>query len=240
MATTKTLEHPAIEITPSGSAIITPMQRSFVLCLVMLCGCGASTSPLVEGAELGATDARDAGIRDAGLAPDSGPTPTGLVFRLSFRSDVGGADAIYAQESTSSREGPGWLSVRTSSGAPLELVGRCDLCECSASSTSCSSCPRCGPPPDLVRALSGSGEVIEHHWDLLVHETGTCDAGELALCAATPTLALPGDYVATFCWSDTSTGVGLGQTIGASSCQDVPFRLPDEDGVVEDAVCFCG
>lgn len=212
------------------------MRLPLCLALLLLGACGASTSPLVE-APVDAGGA-DAGRLDGGA--DAGPPPVGLVFRLSFRSDVGAADVLYAQESSSSREGPGWLSVRAADGTALELTGRCDLCECPASGTACLSCPRCGPPPDIVRALSGAGGSIEHLWDGRAHTTGTCDLGELALCAAPPASAPPGDYVATFCWSGTTSGVGLGQTIGISSCDEVPFHLPDADGIIEDAVCFCG
>lgn len=169
--------------------MIAPMTRAAYICLATLCGCGAATSPLVESGDLDASILDDAGRVDAPIALDAGPAPDGLVFRLSFLSDVGGADAIYVQQATSSREGPGWLSLRASSGAPMAITGRCDLCACSTGSPICIDCPRCGPPPDIVRMLSGAGERIEHHWDLLVHDVGTCDAGELALCASTPTLA---------------------------------------------------
>lgn len=221
------------------------MKRLLVPSLALVCACGAATSPIVERDDAaagrdGGTAARDAGRTDAGLARDAGPPPDGLVFRLSFRSKFGASETIYAQRSSSSREGPGWLTVRTAGGGALAIVGRCDLCDCPASGGACLECPRCGPPPDDVRQLVGTGDLIEHRWDGLVHTTGTCDAGELALCSAPPTRAPPGDYVASFCWSTVATGVGMGHTVGMSTCDEVAFRLPDDDGVVEDPVCFCG
>lgn len=217
------------------------MKASLYASVVLLCACGAATGPLVDETPLDSGPlAPDAGRFDSGLPIDAGTRPDGLVFRLSFRSDVGDGESIYAQESTSSREGPGWLSLRTAGGEALDISGRCDLCACPDSGGLCVGCPVCGPAPDVVAALSGAGGVIEHRWDGLVHTTGTCDAGELAICSAPPTLAPPGDYKATFCWSAMATGVGMDQTIGMSSCEDVPFHLPDEDGLVEDAVCFCG
>jgi hypothetical protein len=210
------------------------MKHSLVVCLAMLAGCGASTSPLVETVDVDGGLAVDAGRRDAG------PSTDGLVFRLVFRSDVGSADTFYVQEATSAREGPGWLTVRTAAGANVELEGRCDICDCPTSGGSCLDCPRCGPPPDIVRGLSGVGDVIEHRWDLRVHDTGTCASVELALCSAAPTVAPPGDYVATFCGSGTTSGIGPGQVIGTPECVDVAFHLPDDDGIVGDVVCWCG
>lgn len=213
------------------------MKRAFSASLWLLCGCGAATSPLVD-LDAGATPP-DAGrsVADAGAA-DAGSRPDALVFRLSFRSDVGAGESIYAQQSTSAHDGPGWLSVRTAAGATVHIVGRCDICDCPTSSGGCLTCPVCGPPPDVVRELSGAGDLIEHRWDQVVHPSGSCGPG--AVCSAPPTPAPPGDYVATFCWSTEATGVGMGHTVGMSACDDVPFRLPDDDGVVEDPVCFCG
>lgn len=221
------------------------MNRAACVLLLVLCACGAATSPIVGLDGGGSTrdagaPSRDAGRADSGARLDAGTRPEGLVFRLSFRSDVGGADSIFAQQSTSSREGPGWLSVRTAAGSSLAIVGRCDLCDCPTAGGRCVGCPVCGPPPDFVVQLFGTGDLVEHRWDGLVHDTATCDSGELALCSAPPTAAPPGDYVATFCWSTVATGVGMGAMVGMSTCDDVTFHLPDDDGVVEDPVCFCG
>ncbi len=222
------------------------MNRAWCACCLLLGACGAATSPIVDrdagaSARDAASPARDAGSRaDAGLALDAGPPPDGLVFRLSFRSKFGASESIYAQQSSSSRDGPGWLSVSGADGRRLDISGRCDICDCPTAGGRCMECPRCGPPPDVVRLLTGAGDLIEQRWDGLVHTTGTCDSGELAICAAPAAVAPPGEYVATFCWSQTATGVGMGHTVGMSTCDDVHFVLPDDDGVVEDPVCFCG
>lgn len=217
--------------------------------LVLFCGCGAATAPVVDEApDGGRPDAAradggpivtDAGRADLGVAPDAGPRPDGLVFRLSFRSDVGAAETIFVQSSTSSHDGPGWLSIQNAAGEELDFVGRCDLCPCASSGGACVGCPRCGPPIDVVGALSGDGTLVEHRWNLLMHTVDTCDAGELAICAAPPAPAPTGDYIATFCWSETRSGEGP-DLVGFVTCEEIPFQLPDDDGVVENAVCFCG
>src|SRR5688572_12861007 len=212
-------------------------MRGLMLGVLLFAGCGAATRPVVD--------------EDAGTEPeiDSGPTrrdsgaPPGeeLIFRLSFLSKFGSMEQLFVQESSSLGEGPAWLSVRSAeSGAPVEIVGRCDLCECPTAGDRCLTCPRCGPPPDVVRRLDGAGDRIDFRWDQQVHITGVCDAGELAICSERPFLVRPGEYIATFCWSVMATGEGMGHTVGMTVCNDVPFRLPDADGIVEDEVCFCG
>ena len=223
-------------------------RAAISLTAALLAGCGAATGTLDE-EDAGASAAADGAAHDAAprsdaaVTRDSGPVPGHLLrFRLSFRSKFGASESLFVQQSSSSREGPAWLTVNRADGVALPIVGRCDLCDCPAPDEGmmCRSCPICGPPPDIVVALSGEGSALDFDWDCLLHPNGFCDTGELGICAAPPELIPDGSYTAVFCWSLEATGVGMGHTVGMTACDEVPFTIPDDDGIVEDAVCACG
>ena len=157
-----------------------------------------------------------------------------MLFRLSYDSDV--PDSIFVQSGTE-LGGQGWLTVHPAGGGDLRILGDCGRCDCDA----CDPCAVCG---------AGLPEVIEiprggHHdwtWDTRAYADATCPTTGGA-CEAAAVVA-PGAYVATFCWSFTSDGVGVGHHVGPLTCADEPFVIPvtppGPPTVVEHAFCACG
>ncbi|MEZ4400881.1 MAG: hypothetical protein R3B06_12725 [Kofleriaceae bacterium] len=156
-----------------------------------------------------------------------------VTFRLSYQSDV--PDSIFVQAGTEVG-GQGWLAVLAPGGDMLTILDSCGLCDCAA----CGQCPVCGIGQPVVTELP-RGASIDWTWDARVFTAGTCAASSMA-CETAATLA-PGAYVARFCWSATSDGVGPGHHVGPLQCADEPFVYPPPAGPVvpvEHVECACG
>lgn len=172
---------------------------------------------------------------DGSQAPpiDAPPTPTTLTFRLSYRSDV--PDSIYVQSGTE-LGGQGWLTVRTLAGVDLTILDDCGVCNCD----SCDPCAVCGAGRPEVTEIPRDGH-LDWTWDTRVFGPGTC-AGTGGTCEASTAIA-PGPYLARFCWSTTTDGVGPGHHVGALTCAEEPFDVAPAGpppAPVEHEECACG
>jgi hypothetical protein len=183
-------------------------------------------------AGLGACGEGDASSVDAALdaAADAPVVPGPLIFRLSYRSDV--PDSIFVQSGTE-LGGQGWLSVRTPGGDALAILDDCGRCNCDA----CDPCAVCGAGLPEVTEIPADGH-LDWTWDARVFGAGTCPTSGMACEASTP--LAPGAYVARFCWSWTSDGVGSGHHVGPLVCRDEPFTFPPAAQPIEHEECACG
>lgn len=156
-----------------------------------------------------------------------------ITFRLSYDSDV--PDPIYVQSGTEVG-GQGWLTVHPAGGgAPLDILDDCGVCNCGA----CDPCPVCGIAQPQVDAIA-RGAHLDWTWDATTFAAGTCTTGGRACEQPTPLPAAA--YLARFCWSLTTDGVGPGHHVGALTCADQPFTYPLAAGAppVEHHECACG
>lgn len=158
-------------------------------------------------------------------------TTGAVTFRLSYQSDV--PDSIFVQSSTEAG-GQGWLTVRTAAGAPLDILDDCGVCDCGQ----CGACPVCGlAQPEVVEIAHGAH--LDWTWDAVVHALGSCSAGGPS--CEQPQALPAGSYIARFCWSWSSDGVGPGHHVGPLTCADQPFSWPlPAAAPVEHALCACG
>lgn len=172
----------------------------------------------------------DAAAVDAAV---DGPLPGSLTFRLAYDSDV--PDSIFVQSATGFG-GQGWLTVRPVGGAELAILDDCGRCNCD----SCDPCAVCGVGLTEVTEIPRGGH-LDWTWDTSVFGAGTC-AGTGGSCERATPLA-PGAYLARFCWSFTSDGVGVGHQIGPVTCADEAFSFPPAASPpppIEHAECACG
>lgn len=163
---------------------------------------------------------------------DAAP-PEAITFRLSYQSDV--PDSIFVQSGTGAG-GQGWLTIHPVGGGPaLAILDDCGLCDCA----SCGSCPVCGQAQPEVTELA-RGTALDWSWDVRVFERETCSTSNLTCERAT--FLAPGDYIARFCWSLTSDGVGPNHHVGPLVCADEPlvFPRPAAAPPIEHAECACG
>ena len=191
------------------------MRSTALAILVILAACGSSN---------------DEPVIDA--AVDAPLTGGSVRFRMSYQSDV--PDSIFVQSGTE-LGGQGWLSVRSPGGSDLAILDNCGLCNCD----SCDPCPVCGAgQPEVTEILRGGH--LDWTWDGHVFALATCASGSNACEDARMVPA--GRYLAHFCWSFTSDGVGPNHHVGPLTCADEPFMLPDalHAEPVEHALCACG
>ena len=173
----------------------------------------------------GGTDVLSVDASDDAVA--AGP----VTFRLSYQSDV--SDSIFVQSGTEFG-GQGWVRVRTVAGTDLPILDDCGRCDCA----SCDACAVCGVGRPEVTAVA-SGAAIEWTWDGNLFNSGNCPMTGIGCETAVPLPA--GNYVAVFCWSWMSDGVGPDHHVGNLTCGDVPFVYPlPAATVVEHHECACG
>lgn len=171
------------------------------------------------------------------VAVDATPAPDRLTFRLSYRSDV--PDSIYVQDGTEAG-GQAWLTVRPVGGDALAILDDCGRCDCA----SCDACAVCGIGLPVVVEIPHDTH-LDWSWDTAVYRPGTCPTSGQSCEHAEPLPA--GDYLARFCWSFQSDGVGPGHHVGPLTCADEPFPFPPPaesppapPPPIEHAFCACG
>lgn len=165
---------------------------------------------------------------------DAAPTPTSLIFRLSYQSDI--ADSIYVQGGTEAG-GQAWLTVRPVGGDALPILDDCGVCACA----DCGACAVCGLGLPVVVEIA-RGAQLDWIWDASVYHPATCPSSSLGCERAEPLPA--GAYLARFCWSWEADGVGTGHHVGPVTCADEPFAFPppaaSPPAPITHAVCACG
>jgi hypothetical protein len=187
---------------------------------------GEADAPPDEAAADDAADLADApdvpGGDDAGDST-AGPWPVRFVFR--FISDI--PESIWVNETDPAWVGGHWLVILRDS-APIAKADNCGVCECE----DCPACAVCGAPLPTVGEIP-SGGSREWRWSGNEWRQTTCPGAPPAWCEE-PVAAPAGSYAARFCWSTTVTGTPPSPAeVGELTCEDVPFDLPDYDGVVE-------
>jgi len=193
-------------------------------------GCGNSVTEAGDTGSLpdgGGGSVPDSGVDDAG--DDAGPPPNTILFRLSFISDV--PESIWVNQTDSAwLAGGHWLTI-TRGGATIRKAPACEQCMCDA----CPNCPICGAPCPTVDEVA-SGSSVEWEWSGLEYPSVPCPADQSQSCQQ-PTTAPAGSYSARFCWGLSYEGTPpCPAEITSEACQEVPFTVPDPDGLVEHLV----
>jgi hypothetical protein len=212
--------------------------RALVPALLVAAGCYGSHSEDDDARDDGGVrddgGARDdAVIRDdAGDAADDAAGPGPIRFRLHFVSDI--PESVWVAAWDASVVNGHWLTLLRD-GAAIAKADRCDVCSCD----DCPACPVCGAPCMEATELR-NGVTFEYVWAGSEYQSDVCPVAPPARCeraVASP----PGAYTAQFCWG---TGVGgtspCDEEILGLMCEDVPFTVPDADGVVEYTIDWGG
>jgi hypothetical protein len=184
------------------------------------------------------TDARDdAAVRedaavDGADVADTTPPPASILFRLRFVSDVPG-EGLFVAEWDAAHASGHWLTLLRD-GAAFGKAAPCEICPCD----DCPACPVCGAPcMDATTLLAGSS--VEYRWDGNEYLGSTCPVAPPAQCFLAQA-APAGSYTARFCWGTGVTNAPCDDEILDVTCQEVPFTVPDADGLVEYTIDWGG
>ena len=186
----------------------------------------------------GRTDALDDGADRADVRPDvvdvvdTSPPPTTIRFRLRFVSDVPG-EGLFVAEWDAAHTSGHWLTLLRD-GASFGKAAPCEICPCD----DCPSCPVCGAPCMEASLLTAGGSV-EYVWDGNQYLGSTCPAAPPAQCYLAQA-APAGSYTARFCWGTAVTNLPCEDEILDVMCEEVPFTVPDADGLVEYTINWGG
>ncbi|MBI5485830.1 MAG: hypothetical protein HY905_00705 [Deltaproteobacteria bacterium] len=179
----------------------------------------------------------DDGRRDAGPGDDAGhPSdaadaeviPGGSVFFV-LRRSPDAASSVWATSALNLYDIGLWISVFRGREELHIEPGICDWPGCMCDE--CISCPRdCGVPVWCDATEVAPGGSVTLLWDGVEHAIATC--GAAAQDCWQPGRATDGSYDARFCWWPSHEDTSACES-PVVRCADVPFTLPDADGIVE-------
>jgi hypothetical protein len=157
----------------------------------------------------------DAGGGDADADTELWP----VTFTFRFVSDI--PESVWV-DSTFNQS----LVVVTRDGTELGLGNACG-CACDR----CPACPQCDAPCPSVTEVPAGGTAT-YDWSGAEAVQRSCPASPASRC--TEMVSAPaGDYVVRFCWGTGFEADDCGDVLTSVECAEVPFTLPDDDGVVE-------
>jgi hypothetical protein len=213
---------------------------TFALVTALLCSAGCYGSHADEDVADGDARSDADGRDDAGLpddadvadAADDAASAASIRFRLHFVSDI--PESVWVAAWDAAVPNGHWLTLLRD-GAAIAKADRCDVCSCD----DCPACPICGAPCMQATELPNGG-TVEYVWQGFEYQSDVCPVAPPARCERAVT-APPGAYTARFCWG---TGVGgtppCDEEILGLLCEDVPFTVPDADGLVEYTINWGG
>jgi hypothetical protein len=211
------------------------MHRDFrvALALAAAIGCYGSHGEDSDGTAETDTHADADSSADAVDTPDSTPAPWPVRFVLHFVSDVPGEE-LYVAGWDAAYSGGHWLLL-FHDGSPFSKSDNCGICPCD----DCPGCPVCGPPcMEATHLVAGSW--VDYLWDGRRWTSATCPAAPPATCERVEN-GPAGAYTARFCYGTAVDVRGpCDETVLNITCQDVPFTLPDPDGLVEYTIDWGG
>ncbi|MBI5489977.1 MAG: hypothetical protein HY905_21765 [Deltaproteobacteria bacterium] len=120
-----------------------------------------------------------------------------------------------------------WLRIDRA-GTVLHKAESCAVCGCD----DCPGCPVCGAPCMDATELP-SGRSVEYLWNGMEYPLQACPVEPSTVCEE-PAICGPVEpYTALICWGTRETGTPCNETVENLECDNVPFTVPDPDGVVE-------
>ena len=165
------------------------------------------------------------GDADADADTDTVATPVRFVFH--FVSDV--PESVWVDATFP------WSLVRVTRGETVISLENWCACDCGE----CPGCMACDEPCPSVLEVPNGGQA-EYQWNGLETVSLSCPAEPSSHC--NDQVAAPaGSYVARFCWGTSVDGsLECGEGLLGTECVEVPFELPDADGVVEHTLNWGG